>query len=49
MQEKFSIWSSYWIDLSPEEAVLEMEKCGIEYSELSDEHGLTLLQRDETY
>lgn len=47
MQEKFSIWSSYWIDLSPEEAVLEMEKCGIEYSELSDEHGLTLLQRDE--
>lgn len=46
MQEKLSIWSSYWIDLSPEEMVLEMEKCGLRYSELSDEHGLILLRRD---
>jgi sugar phosphate isomerase/epimerase len=42
---KFSIWSSYYIDLSPEDAVLEFEKNGVRYSELSDEHGYALLSR----
>lgn len=41
-----SIWSSYYIDLSPEDAVLEMERCGYHYSELSDEHAAVLLSRD---
>lgn len=42
---KLSMWSSYWIDLSPEDAVLEMERCGYQYSELSDEHAAVLLSR----
>lgn len=40
-----SIWSSYYMDLSPEDAILELEKNGIEYCELSDEHGYELLKR----
>ena len=34
---KLSMWSSYYIELSPEDAVLELEKYGYKYSELSDE------------
>lgn len=44
---KFSVWSSYYVDLSPEDAVLELEKNGVEYSEFSDEHGAVLLERGE--
>ena len=44
---KLSIWSSYYIDLSPEEAVDRFCANGIYSSELSDEHGLQLLERDE--
>ena len=44
---KLSIWSSYYIDLSPEEAVDRFCKNGIFCSELSDEHGLQLLSRSE--
>ena len=44
---KLSIWSSYYIDLSPEEAVDRFCVNGIYSSELSDEHGLQLLERDE--
>ena len=40
-----SIWSSYYMDLSPEDMVCEYEKSGILYSELSDEHAYVLLQR----
>lgn len=43
MERKFSIWSSYYIDLSPKEMVLEFERNGVRYSELSDEHGKALL------
>ena len=43
MQKNFSVWSSYYIDLSPKDMVLAFEKCGVHYSELSDEHGEALL------
>lgn len=42
---KLSMWSSYYMDLSPEDAVLEFEKNGYRYSELSDEHAAQLLSR----
>lgn len=41
---KLSIWSSYYVDLSPEEMVCEFEKHGMQYSELSDEHAAELLK-----
>lgn len=44
---KLSIWSSYYMDLSPEEAILEIEKNGYEYMELSDEHAEILLSRGD--
>ncbi|MGI6201983.1 MAG: sugar phosphate isomerase/epimerase family protein [Eubacteriales bacterium] len=44
---KLSIWSSYYVDLSPEEMVCEFEKHGMQYSELSDEHAAELLKRGE--
>ena len=47
MDAKLSVWSAYYIDLSPEDAVLELKKHGVVCSELSDEHGLMLLQRGE--
>ena len=47
MDAKLSMWSSYYIELGPEEAVLEMKKNGYSYSELSDEHGEMLLQRGD--
>lgn len=46
---KLSIWSSYYYELSPEEAVERFCENGIYCSELSDEHGLQLLTRDEDY
>jgi len=42
---KLSIWSAYYIDLSPEDAILEIAKNGWKYTELSDEHGAELLKR----
>ncbi|MBQ0092670.1 MAG: sugar phosphate isomerase/epimerase [Clostridiales bacterium] len=42
----FSIWSSFDIDLSPEDMVLELEKRGMTVCELSDEHASALLQRE---
>lgn len=44
---KLSMWSSYYVDLSPEDAIVELAKWGIHYTELSDEHGLELLKRGE--
>ncbi len=41
----FSIWSSYDIDLSPEDMVLQMEQRGLTVCELSDEHAAVLLGR----
>lgn len=42
---KPSVWSSYFIDLSPEEMVMAFERKGWHFSELSDEHAEVLLQR----
>lgn len=47
MNTELSIWSAYYIDLGPEEAVLEMKKQGLTHSELSDEHGEALLHRGD--
>lgn len=45
--ERFSIWSSYDIDLSPEDMVCAMERRGLTVCELSDEHAAVLLERGE--
>lgn len=44
---QLSIWSSYYVDLSPEDMVCEFEKHGLHYSELSDEHAAELLKRGD--
>lgn len=45
MKQPFSIWSSFDIDLSPEDMVLAMEDRGLTVCELSDEHAAELLKR----
>ncbi len=45
MVAKLSIWSQYFYEMGPEEAVKEFIKCGITRSELSDEHGRELFER----
>lgn len=47
MKPQLAIWSSYYIDLSPEEMVLEFLKNGITCTEFSDEHGEMLLARGD--
>jgi sugar phosphate isomerase/epimerase len=42
---KIGVWSSYFIDLSPEEMVKTFSKKGWYNLELSDEHGAELLKR----
>lgn len=44
---KLSLWSQYFFELSPEDAVLEFIKNGIFACELSTEHGQVLLDRSE--
>ena len=44
---KLSVWSSYYVELKIEDAVKRFIKNGIYCSELSDEHGLELLNRGE--
>ena len=44
---KLAIWSNYYHELSPEDAVREFIKNGIYASELSDEHGAMLLERSD--
>ena len=46
---KLSMWSSFYHDLSPEDMVLELEKYGYTYSELSDEHSVMLLDRGDAF
>ena len=47
MKAELAIWSAYYVEMSPEEAVLEMKKHGLSTSELSDEHGEMLLHRGD--
>lgn len=44
---KTSMWSSYYMELSPEDAILELAKNGYHYTELSDEHAAVLMNRGE--
>lgn len=45
MRAKFCIWSQFYNTKEPEEAILEFEKDGLEYIELSSEHITALLER----
>ena len=49
METKLSIWSSYFVELPPEDAVEEFIKNGIYASELSDEHGFVLMERNADF
>lgn len=44
---KLSVWSSYYYDLTPEDAIRELKKHGYSYCELSDEHALVLIDRGD--
>ncbi|HPD13728.1 MAG TPA: sugar phosphate isomerase/epimerase [Planctomycetota bacterium] len=44
---KLSMWTSFFIDLSPEDALRELARAGWRYAELSDEHGKALLERGD--
>lgn len=44
---KVSMWSSYYGDLQPEDMVLELEKYGYRFGELSAEHSRELLDRGD--
>ena len=44
---KLSVWSSYYEDLSPEQALQELRAHGYAYCELSDEHALALMERGD--
>ncbi len=44
---KFSVWSSYYYDLTPEDAIRTLKSHGFNYCELSDEHSAMLLERGE--
>lgn len=45
MTAYFSIWSQFYNTKEPEEAILEFEKDGLKYTELSSEHSISLLER----
>lgn len=47
METQLSVWSSYYVEMTPEDAVQELKKHGILASELSDEHGAMLLKRGD--
>ena len=45
MAMELSLWSSYFVELSPEDAMARLSKNGIPAAELSTEHGAALLAR----
>ena len=47
MQPKLSMWTSYLVDLSPEDMAAELAQAGWTYAELSDEHSRVLLDRGD--
>jgi len=47
MNAKLSIWSQYYYEMTPEEAVDEFIRNGLSCCELSDEHGAMLLSRSD--
>ncbi len=44
---KLSVWSGYYNDLSPEDALREFKSHGYDYCELSCEHAVALLERGD--
>ncbi len=44
---KLSMWTSYFVDLSPEDALAELSRAAWGYAELSDEHSRMLLERGD--
>ncbi len=44
---KLSVWSAYYFDLSPEDALREFKAHGYDYCELSCEHAVALLERGD--
>lgn len=46
MNAQFCIWSQFYNTVEPEEAILEFEKDGLGYIELSSEHITSLLKRE---
>lgn len=44
---KYSVWSYYLRELSPEEQIKAYRDCGFSYAELSDEDGFVLLDRGD--
>ena len=44
---KFSVWSSYYFGLSPEDTIRELKKHGYDYCELSFEHSYDLMNRGD--
>lgn len=44
---KLSVWSSYYCQLSPEDALRELSAHGYKHCELSDEHALEFLERGD--
>jgi len=44
---KLSMWTAYFVEMSPEDAVKELKNNGYDYCELSDEHGAMLLERGD--
>ena len=44
---QYSVWSSYFIDLSPEEMVRAFSENGFSATEFSDEHGIMMLRRGD--
>lgn len=45
MEGKLSMWTSFFMDLSPEDALGELSRAGWRYAELSHEHSRTVLER----
>ena len=44
---KYSVWSSYFVELSPEEMIGEFLEAGFSATEFSDEHGFMMLRRGD--
>lgn len=47
MTPKLSVWSSYYHELSPEDAILELKKHGLTATEFSIEHAAMLLESED--
>ena len=45
MEDRLSMWTSFFMDLSPEDALRELARAGWPCAELSDEHSRALLER----